>query len=463
VEIVKNIRNLRRAVLASLLACAPLLAGATSDPLERLITTPGGAGLGAAWRLERSPYRGVSARYDFLPLVMYEGTHGYLHSSRAGLKLTDPRRGLRLDAFLSHRFEGFPHERVPLEMQGLARREPGVDAGLGLQWSSPLGALYVEWLHDVSRSSAGRELRLGARTEWTRGRLRAWPHAMLSLREARLNDYYYGVRPDEAAAFRPAYAAGGGVNGQLGLFAAYSLTERWRLLGGLVATQWSSSVRRSPLVEDRTQLAATLGFLYDFSPEQEAWPEGRPLIARAYYGASSDCDVAKIIRLVCTTTHTQDSTSIAGLDVGRPFVGRLNGWPLDLAGFVGVIRHKERGFQTDFWQVRAYIKAYYYGFPWDASVRTRLGMGVGLSYARRIPLMEVRDQALRGRVTSKVLTYLDPTVDVSLGDLIRVRRLQDTFVGLGVSHRSGIFGTSQLLGNVDGGSNYIYGYVEVSF
>jgi hypothetical protein len=28
------------------------------------------------------------------------------------------------------------------------------------------------------------------------------------------------------------------------------------------------------------------------------------------------------------------------------------------------------------------------------------------------------------------------------------------------SHRSGIFGTSQLLGNVNGGSNYIYCYIE---
>lgn len=41
-----------------------------------------------------------------------------------------------------------------------------------------------------------------------------------------------------------------------------------------------------------------------------------------------------------------------------------------------------------------------------------------------------------------------------------VRSLQRTFLGLGVSHRSGIFGTSQLLGNVSGGSNYLYSYVE---
>jgi len=38
--------------------------------------------------------------------------------------------------------------------------------------------------------------------------------------------------------------------------------------------------------------------------------------------------------------------------------------------------------------------------------------------------------------------------------------LKDTFVGIGASHRSGIFGFSQLMNNVNGGSNYIYTYIE---
>jgi outer membrane protein len=151
------------------------------------------------------------------------------------------------------------------------------------------------------------------------------------------------------------------------------------------------------------------------------------------------------------------------VDIGRPFIDRLNGWPVDLAGFVGVIRHKEKGFQEDFWQINVYLKAYYYGFPWDARLRTRLGLGVGLAFAEEVPFAEQRDQALRGRGTSKLLQTLDPTIDFSLGDLLGVKRLRDTYLGAGVSHRSGIFGTSQLLRNVDGGSNYIYGYVESAF
>ncbi len=76
--------------------------------------------------------------------------------------------------------------------------------------------------------------------------------------------------------------------------------------------------------------------------------------------------------------------------------------------------------------------------------------------------MEARDLQDRGRNTSKILNIFDPTMDVSVGDLVGVKSLRETYIGFGVSHRSGIFGTSQLLGNVNGGSNYIYTYVETN-
>ena len=86
-----------------------------------------------------------------------------------------------------------------------------------------------------------------------------------------------------------------------------------------------------------------------------------------------------------------------------------------------------------------------------------------MSWAQKIPFVEARDQIARGRNSSKLLNYLDPSIDVSVGDIGGARSLHDTYVGFGVSHRSGIFGSSQILGNVNGGSNYIYTYVESRF
>ncbi len=91
---------------------------------------------------------------------------------------------------------------------------------------------------------------------------------------------------------------------------------------------------------------------------------------------------------------------------------------------------------------------------------TRLGIGFGVSYAEKIPVTEQRSLAERGKNASHLLNYLDPSIDVSLGDIIRYQPLSKTFFGFAISHRSGIFGTSDILGNVDGGSNYLMMYFE---
>jgi outer membrane protein len=426
------------------------------------VLPPGDAGLGLSWRFERSPYRGSDRRYDFLPLVVYDSRYFYLHSYRGGLKLE--REGWRTELFVQRRFEGFASDDVPTSMVGMARRKFGTDVGVGAQLAVGSGKAYAEYLRDAGDASEGSEVRLGYRYErWWQGRLRIRPYATFSWRDAKLNNYYYGVRPEEVTAERPAYEPGSGINTEFGLQAVYRLTEQYQLLAGFALSRASSEVRGSPVVDQGTVPSVTLGLMWSFAPQPLPAGERKPLLVRFFHGASSDCDLLPIVTLQCTTTHTQDPTSVWAIEVGERLVERLNGWPVDMAAFVGLLRHEERGLQPDFWQVNAYLKAYYYGFPWRARLRTRLGFGTGISYASRAPFMEQRDQALRGRDTSKLLLYADPTLDFSLGDVLSVRELRETYLGVGASHRSGIFGASRLFGNVAGGSNYIYGYIETRF
>jgi len=446
------------AALIFALAAAPALAN--SDPYNELVA-PGGAAVGAATGNENVPYRRNTGGRDTQILYLYEGEHAYLHGTRAGLKLAHD--AWRFDAFVAHRFEGFTYSRIPNSAEGMALREPGLDLGIALRRRTAWGTPYAELTYDVSHHSEGTELKLGYWNEWVRGGLTLRPHAALAFRDAKLNDYYYGVLPGEAAAGRPAHAPGGGVDLLLGLYGSYRFAGNWSLLGQLTAGRRSSGVRKSPIVEDRWDKGFMLGLLYDFSAPMKQWqPESKPLIARTYYGYSSDCDMIPIMRLGCTSTQTLDNTEVWAVELGRTFMRQPHGWPVDLAGFVGLLRHREKGFQNDFWQVQAYIKGYYYGFPWDSSVRTRFGFGSGLAYAEHVPLMEQRDQARRNRGTWKLLNYFDPTVDVRIGDLIGQRQWRDTYVGLGVSHRSGMFGKSQLFGDVNGGSNYIYFFLETT-
>src|SRR5467141_3173328 len=459
--IIRHVRPPRVFVACALAlsAAAAPPAAATSDFLAD-ITEHGSAGWGIVSRFEQSPYRGGGVRIDLMPLYLYEGEHLYLHTYRAGLKL-DFGSSRRAAAFLSHRFESFPVERIPASLAGMSTRVPETDLGVSYEQRFEWGNVFGEVLRDASHNSRGTEWRLGAGTERRRGRLTLAPYFVLSARDARLNDYYYGVTASETAANRPAYQPGAGVNGSVGLNARYDLTDTWHFFAGVSATLWSRGVRKSPIVEDRVQLAAFGGLAYEFTPTPPRDDRDRvPLSFKVLHGRSSNCNLLPIMELRCRSIGTDDRTSVDSFEVGRPFIESPNGWPVAIAWYGGLLRHEERGLQPDFLQVNLYLKAFYWGFPWRERVRTRIGFGGGISYAQRVPFVEARDQTAGGRNTSKLLQYLDPTVDFSVGALFGSRDLRETYLGLGVSHRSGMFGMAQIFDNVNGGSNYIYTYVE---
>ncbi len=227
-----------------ILAAAALRpATANSDFLSDLVGKDS-AGLGAALRVERSLYRGDGVRLDVLPIYLYEGEHFYLHSNRFGLKFDiDPKR--RVDVFVSRRLESFPVNQVPASLAGMATRTTESDAGFSYEQRFDWGNIFVEYLRDTSHTSGGTEVKLGYGREENRGRLRLLRYFTLSARNAKLNDYYYGVTPSEATADRPAYSTGNGVNGTAGVNARYDLSPQWHMLAGISATYWASEVRNS--------------------------------------------------------------------------------------------------------------------------------------------------------------------------------------------------------------------------
>ena len=454
-----------------LLACAAALCTPVAadgiEPLTNILNTPGSAGLGVAVRASTSPYLGGGTRYDLVPLNLYEGERLFLHANRVGVKLFsdgDRSAGQRFDLFVEQRFEGFPAESLPASLAGMAPRDSGIDLGLAYRLRQNWGTLRAELVRDVGSASRGYEARLGYGYEWRSGPWSLRPDVSVSWRDAKLNNYYYGVRANEATLGRAAYLPGAGTQAQLGLFGSYDISERWRLLAGASATLLGDSVKNSPIVQKRVLPAVYIGAVYDFGSHKRQWDEPTsPTYVKLLYGKATEdgCHLARIITARCLSTAKVNATHVSGIQLGKPFIEKLNGWPLDFAGYVGLKHNDERGLQANGLQLDVFMKAIYYGFPWSDRVKTRLGLGVGLSAAQRVPYTEVTSQ--NGKTTSRLLTYLDPTIDISVGDVLGVRTLKETFVGFGVSHRSGVFGASRLLGNVSGGSNYIYTYLESAF
>ncbi len=445
--------------LILLLFAAP--ARAQVQPLFDTLDLSGRAGLGFVLQAATSPYTGVGSAMDLLPLYVYEGDHFYLRSYRAGIKVPASDYA-NIELFISHHFEGFPYKDTPPSLAGMERRNPGLDGGIAFKYDGPLGIIIAQLRSDIAIESNGTDLRLAYGYRLRDGAMAISPYISLTYRDTDLNNYYYGVRADEATAQRPEYIADGGFNFQAGLYGQYNLTRNWRALAGFAATRLSAEIYRSPIVDETWLVSGYLGVIYDFEDEPVLWTQRKPVLVKLFYGASTDCILNQLITFRCASISTVEDSRITGIHLGRPFVERVNGWPLDFVGYAGVVHRNDGDFQEDSWQVDAYMKAYWYGFPWSDTLRTRIGFGAGLSYAARVPYVEERDQTAKGQNTSKLLSYLDPSIDINMGDLFRSKRLEETWLGVGVSHRSGVFGSSELFGNVNGGSNYIYAYVETS-
>ena len=453
------------AVVAALLLCSAASATVESDGSTEVLSTPGSMGLGANLRLSTSPYRDVGTYLDLMPLYLYEGERVYLRSSRIGLKLlAGPVH--RFDVLIDKRLEGYPLKDRPDSLAGMDLRAQGTDAGLAYRYFSSWGTLQFQALRDISVGHKGNELRFGYEANWHSGNWQLRPSVTLAWRDGKLNDYYYGVRPVEAAPGRPAYSAGAGINTTVALDTSYAFSRGWRLLGGMSLTLLPPGVTESPLVGRSVLPSLYVGAAYDFgAPTRAPLEAGSPTSIKALYGKSTEdgCHLVKILTAQCFATSSTNATNIAGVQIGKPFIQNWNGWPIDWSAHLGLTHHDDHGLQQSGLQADAFLKATYSAFPWSEHVATRIGFGIGLSLARRAPYIEASSQAEQGELSSRLLTYLDPTVDVSLGDLIGVRSLKHTYLGVGVSHRSGIFSSSRLLGKVDGGSNYIYTYLETAF
>jgi len=453
--------------LAGALASPAALAQVDTDAIADLLTENGTAGLGFLYRFEESPYIDAGQRSDLLPLYLYEGERFFINADRAGIKFIDDGTH-RFDAFLSRRLEGFPLDDVPDVVEGMTPREASGDLGLRYRYAAPWGTLRSTVLQDVTGASRGSEFRLGYSHTWHGNRWTLRPDVTVSYRSAKLNNYYYGVEPDEVTPDRPAYRPGSGTDFTAGLYGTWAFWENWRLIGGVAVTVHDKVVRDSPIIrDDSLQPALFAGAVYDFGTPIARWDDdGVPMLVKVFYGrdsAAEGCHMVRIMTLRCTSLNHDEPSSVTGFHWGRPFIERVNGWPVDFHGYFGLLyRNEMRDLQPNAWQFDAYMKGFYYGFPWSHRINTRIGMGYGISYANHVPSPEVTSQARRERPTSKLLNYMEPSIDISLGDLFRNPKMKDTYFGFGVSHRSGIFASSRLLGSVNGGSNYIIAYVETS-
>lgn len=432
-------------------------------------TESGSVGIGYAARFGNSPYEGVDNvgsvysdyNYDLVPLYLYEGEHLFAHGTEAGIHLFKPRP-LNLDLIVSYRFDRLQPEASDY-LAGMDERQQSVDIGFDTSLTGGWGELNFRVLTDLLDRHEGQELGLTYLFPWQRGKWTVTPSVGVIYQSQNLTDYYYGVRPEEALADRPAYSPSSAWNWRAGLNVSYHWLQNWYLFANASYEGLDKTITDSPTVDKDGLWAAYTGITWTLGNARKVEtrePDTKLWSWRVNAGYTVQDTFSQVL-LGNFEAHNTIDTYMMGFTLGRLLKDGKRG---DIWGRFSINRRFENDYQKDFNEYVAYAMAVGSGYsPWTNRELFRFGFGFGISYAERVPAVEVYKQSGSGEQTSHWLNYMEAMVDFPFRSLFGKRGTEDCYLGLTLIHRSGIFGRADLFNSTQGGSEMLTGHVECKF
>jgi outer membrane scaffolding protein for murein synthesis (MipA/OmpV family) len=426
----------------------------------------GTAALGGGLRLGQDLYIATDnedqRQLDLVPLYLYNGKYLFFRGTAGGVHIV--RRGnFELNIMGRYRFQKLDPDRNAF-YEGIEKRKQTVDGGVELRLRGGWGALNANYLTDTLDRHQGQSAEVSYRYTFDNGSWSFSPFVSWAWNDDKLTGYYFGVSESESRPDRPAYAPGESQWISLGLNTTWWVTDRTQFFANIGFGGVDTVVTDSPLVEEDMQSAVFAGGTYIFGnvrkPEQFITTERAGEWSwRVNYGYQAQGNIVSEI------DHGDFSKSdVADTNIGGVTFGKLltDGPRADFTGKLALFRHfEEDEGNGNFWSYALYMMATGKGYsPWSNEEIFRYGFGFGMSYAERVPIAEQRKQASRGSNTSRFLNYLELQLDFPLRRLFNARSMQNCYAGLTVVHRSGIFGTSDILGDVSGGADWITAHFE---
>jgi len=461
--------------LAALLLLMSVPSTHAAQEVARISTTAvstGTTGLGAGFRFGNNPYitsgESEEVPVDLVPLYLYEGKYLFAHGTSGGIYFFK-NDNFAIGALARFRFQKLDPGTDSI-FDGLERREQSVDAGFAAVLKGRLGELNLEMVTDTLDRHNGQEIELTYRYTFTRGAWNFSPFIGWGWQSDNLANYYFGVSEAEATPDRPAYVVGETQFLTLGLNTSWQLSDRILLFGNIGSGGLGKEVENSPIVDKANFNAAFIGGTYVFGNALKP-TAGEDRVTewswRVNYGYQADGNIVSEIDQGDFSKSTLVDTNIGGITFSRLLT---DGKRVDYLGKIAFMRHFEEGVTSDdglftsdrdFWSYNAYIMAMGKGYsPWSGDEVFRWGFGFGMSYAEQVPLAEQSKQAAKGNNTSRFLNYLEMQVDFPLRKLFKAKALRNCYAGVTIVHRSGIFGTSDILGDVSGGADWLTAHFE---
>ncbi len=426
----------------------------------------GSAALGAGLRFGQSPYfasdNDEQRQLDLIPLYLYEGKYLFARGTAGGVHIVSN------DAFEFNLYTRYRFQKLDPDINeyyvGLEKREQTLDAGIEFGIKQNWGETRLDWVTDTLNRHNGQEVRFSYRYRFDAGPWSISPFISWTWQDDNLSNYYFGVSEAEATPERPFYLPGESQWLSFGLNTSWQVSDRIVFFGNFAFGGAGSEVLDSPLVEEAGFSSGFIGGTYVFGNARKPdyiMDESRfgEWSWRVNYGYQADGNIVSEIDQGDFSKSEVADTNIAGFTLSRLL---SEGERIDFLGRVALFRHYEEDEGNgNFSSYAAYIMAMGKGYsPWSKEELFRWGFGFGMSYAETVPIAEQRKQAAKDDNTAHFLNYLEMTLDFPLHRVSKARWLQRCYAGLTIVHRSGIFGTSDLLGDVSGGADWITAHLE---
>ena len=400
-------------------------------------------GIAIGVRYAEIPFRtanGDRTVTDVVPLMFFDDKHFYIRGLEAGIKLVNTEQ-LKLNALLRYRWFD-----IPADIQNQVKGDAW-DGGLQLRYRMGDWDLRSEFMSDGEGrfyTDVGFDTSLGDRYATL------YPYIGVRIKTADFNTKYYG--------FDQEYIEGG-VELRAHIEGRYHLVSNLYAIGRLGGTILDQNAHKSSFVLRGSTWDAYAGIAFFNNPDT---PRQHVISNNAYlrlaHGEATPSNLGEILggHKVDDPYHNQ----LTSLFYGYPLTDELFGLPLDIYLTPGLVYHHHSEVQESFYEYVIAVKAYY-TLKWP--VRWRLGLAEGLSYSSQINYVERTELEAKGYRPSKVLDYLDLSVDINIGDILHSDSLRNTWLGYSLHHRSGIFETGSQFGRIKGGSNYTTLYLQQHF
>ncbi|RJG47540.1 MipA/OmpV family protein [Motilimonas pumila] len=378
--------------------------------------------------------------HDVIPLLFYQGERFYLDGFKGGLKYYQSD-ALTLDVLGRFRFFDIPRAKQN-DYQAAQ-----FDLGTGATWHlDKHSQVKLELMTDKdSRYYANASVS----TRFAGEHWQLQPYATLRAKSARFNNAYYGLNQTDI---------GAALDYEVGVKGRYQVYQNLFAVGHVGATMLDNNTYRSPTIDSRVQWQSYAGLSLMSTTRTQGSGIAEGAYMRLAHGIATTSSVTDLIRLDNDTDPYRNS--MTSVFYGHPLSEGVFGLPLDFYVTPGYVQHHSSNVQKAFGEYVVAIKAYY---TLDLPVKTRLGFAEGISYSTKVSHIEQANMTEKGLKPSKLMNYLDFSIDVNVGDMVNKPALNNLWLGYSLHHRSGIFSSTSTFGRIKGGSDYNSLYLQWHF